>query len=111
MRCQFPSPEDGGGIGWGDHCLPCKFIKRSFECWPTSTKQLLNAGREHQAPRKAPPSLQKEVEQNIKNEKRDKRARDGDLSQEGSHEGEVSKHQETFSLVGLWGVLESQRGT
>ena len=111
MRCQFPSPEDGGGIGWGDHCLPCKFIKRSFECWPTSTKQLLNAGREHQAPRKAPPSLQKEVEQNIKNEKRDKRARDGDLSQEGSHEGEVSKHQETFSPAGLWGVLESQRGT
>ena len=24
---------------------------------------------------------------------------------------EVSKHQETLSLVGLWGVLESQRAT
>ena len=25
--------------------------------------------------------------------------------------GEVSKHQETLSLPGLWGVLESQRAT
>ena len=75
-------------------------------------KQLLNAGRGHQAPRKAAHCLQKEVGQNIKDKKRDKRVRDGDLSQGGSCErGEVSKHQETLSPVGLWGVLESQRAT
>ena len=38
----------------------------------TSTKQLLNAGRGHQAPRKAAHSLPKEVEQFIKDKKRDK---------------------------------------
>ena len=48
------------GRGYRHHFLP-KFIKRSFECWATSTKQLLNAGRGHQAPRKAAYSLQKEV--------------------------------------------------
>ena len=63
---------NGGGIGWGDHFLPPKFIKISFECWATSTKQLLNAGRGHQAPRKAAHSLRKEVEQNIIDKKRDK---------------------------------------
>ena len=31
---------DGGGIGWGDHFLPHKFIKRTFERWVSSTKQL-----------------------------------------------------------------------
>ena len=31
--------------GWGDHFLPHKFIKRSFECWAMSTKQLLDASR------------------------------------------------------------------
>ena len=53
--------QDGRGIGWVDHFLPNKFIKRSFKCWATSTKQLLNAGRGHQAPRKAAHSLWKEV--------------------------------------------------
>ena len=24
--------EDGGGVGWGDHFLPQKFIERTFEC-------------------------------------------------------------------------------
>ena len=44
--------------------------------------------------------------------KRETRVRDEDLSQGGSHKiGEVSKHQETLSPVGLWGVLESQRAT
>ena len=62
--------QDGGGIGWGDHFLPPKFIKRSFECWATSTKQLLNTGRGYQIPRKAPHSLQKEVGQNIKDKKK-----------------------------------------
>ena len=53
--------QDGLGIGWGDHFLPHKFIKRSIECLATSTKQILNAGRGHQAPRKVAQSLQKEV--------------------------------------------------
>ena len=77
-----------------------------------STKQLLNAGRRHQAPRKAAHSLWKEVGQKTKDKKRDKRVRDGDPSQEGSPEREeVSKYQETLSSAGLWGVLESQRAT
>ena len=59
---------------------------------------------EHQAPRKAAHSLQKEVGQNIQDKKRDNRIRDRDPSCGGSREGgEVSKHQETLSPVGLWG--------
>ena len=46
-----------------------QIIKRSFEFWATSTKQLLNAGRGHQAPREAAYSLQKEACQNIKDKK------------------------------------------
>ena len=38
---------------WGEHFLPHKFIKRTFKHQVNSTKQLLNAGRGHQAPRKA----------------------------------------------------------
>ena len=54
--------------------------------------KLLNAGRGHQVPRKAAHSLQKEVGQNIKDKKREKRVRDSDLSWGGGHEGgEVSK--------------------
>ena len=30
--------QDGGGIGWGDHFLPHKFIKRAFEHLANSTK-------------------------------------------------------------------------
>ena len=45
--------QDGGGVGWGEHFLPQKFIKRAFKRRVNSTKQLLNAGRGHQAPRKA----------------------------------------------------------
>ena len=45
----------------------------------------------------------------MKDKKRDKRVRDGDLSWAESLKREVSKHQETLSMVGLWGVLESQR--
>ena len=52
--------------------------------------KLLNAGRGHQAPRKAAQSLQKEVRQNTKDENCDKRFRDGDLSSAGSHRGDVS---------------------
>ena len=63
----------------------------------------------HQAFRKAAECLQKKVGQNIKDKNRDKRVTDGDLSWGGSCErGKASKHQETLSPVGLWGVLESQ---
>ena len=42
----------------------------------------------------------------MKDKKRDRRRRDGDLSPERSlKRGEVSKHQEALSLPGLWGVL------
>ena len=72
----------------------------------------MNTGGGHQEPRKDAHCLQKEVEQKIKDKKRDKRVRDGDLSWGGSSErGEVSKQQETLSPTGLWGVLESQSTT
>ena len=70
----------------------------------------MNAGKGHQAPRKAAHSLRKEVGQNIKDKKRDKRVRGGDPFQEGSHEGEVSKHQETLSPEGLWGSFGIPEG-
>ena len=44
----------------------------------------------------------------MKDKERDKGVRDGDPSQGGSRKREVSKHQETLSLLGLWGVFESQ---
>ena len=44
---------DGRGVGQGEHYLPHKFIKREFKSRVNSTKQLLNTGRGHQAPRKA----------------------------------------------------------
>ena len=56
---------------------------------------------------KGSPFSSKEVGQNIKDKKRDKKIREGDLSQGGCGE-EVSKH---LSPAGLWGVLESQRAT
>ena len=63
-------------------------------------------------PRKAAHCLQKEVGQNIKDKKRDKRGGDGDPSQEGSlKKREVSKHQETLtsgSVVSL-GISEGNR--
>ena len=54
------------------------------------TKQVLNAGRGPQAPRKAARSLQKEVGKNIKDKNRAKGFRDKDPSWGRSHEGEVS---------------------
>ena len=68
--------EDGGGIGQGEHFLPHKFIKRTFKRRVNSTKQLLNDGKGHQAPRKAAHCLRKQVGKNIKDKKRDKRGRD-----------------------------------
>ena len=53
--------KDGGGIGWEDHFLPHKFLKRTFQCRANSTKQLLEAGRGHQATRKADHCLQKQI--------------------------------------------------
>ena len=50
----------------------------------------MNAGRGHQAPRKAAHCLLKEVGKNIKDKKRDKRGRDGALSWEGSLKKERS---------------------
>ena len=47
--------QDDRGIGQGDHFIPHIFTKRSFECCATSTKQLLNPGGGHQAPRKGSP--------------------------------------------------------
>ena len=102
---------DGGGVGRGEHFLPHKFIKRTFKHQVNSTKQLLNAGRGHQAPRKATHCLRKEVGKNIKDKKRDKRGRHVAPFQEGVLKREVSKHQETFSLPNLCRALEAQRAT
>ena len=76
--------QDGRGIGWGDQLLPYKFIERTFERWAKFTKQLLTASRRHQVPRKAAHHLWKEVGQNIKDKKWERRAKDGDPSWEGS---------------------------
>ena len=45
-----------------------KFIKKSFKCLVSSTKQFLNAGRGHQAHRNAVHSLRKEGGQKTKRE-------------------------------------------
>ena len=54
--------QDGGGVGWGEHFLPYKFVKRAFKSQVNSTKQLLNAGRGHKAPRKAAQVLERRQE-------------------------------------------------
>ena len=72
--------QDGGGIGQGDHFLSYKFTERTIECWTNFTKQLLITSRGYQAPIKATHYLRREVGQNIKDKKGDKRARDGDPS-------------------------------
>ena len=76
--------EDGGGIGRGGHFLSYRFIKRITKRRANFTKQLLITSWGHQVPRKATHCLQKDVGQNIKDKKRDKRAKDRDPSQEGS---------------------------
>ena len=92
--------QDGGGIGQGDHFLPHRFIKRTFERWVNSTKQLLNAGKGHQAPRKAAHCLRKKVGKKIKDRKRDKKGRDGDRSQVGSLKKERSFQTPGNTLTG-----------
>ena len=84
MPLESQRSQDGGGIGRGGHFLSYKFIKRTIERWTKFPKQLLIASSGHQAPRKAAHCLRREVGQNIKDKKRDKRARDGDPSWEGS---------------------------
>ena len=74
-------------------------------------KTTLNAGRGHEASRKAAHSLQKEVGQNIRDKKRDKSVRYEDPFQGGSPAGgEVSKRQETLSPEGLWGSFVISEG-
>ena len=81
---------------------PPQIHQKNISTLSNSTKQLTNAGRGHQAPRKAAHCLQKEVGKNIKDRKRDKRGREGAPSWEGSlKKREVSKHQETLSLPSL----------
>ena len=53
IKAKIGRSQDGGGLGRGEHFLPHKFIKKAFKRRVNSTKQLLNAGRGHQAPRKA----------------------------------------------------------
>ena len=103
--------QDGRKIGQGDNFIPYKLIKRSFECWATSTKQLLNADRGHQAPRKTAQFLWKEVWQNIKDKNRNKRFRDADLSRGRSREEDVSTQHKTLSQTCLWGALDPPRET
>ena len=76
--------QDGRGIGQGDHFLPYKFTKRTIQRRANFTKHLLITSWGPQVPRKAAHCLRKEVGQNINDKKKDQRARDGDLSQEGS---------------------------
>ena len=63
---------------------PQQIHQKTFEHWVNSTKQLLNAGRGHQAPRKAAHCVQKEEGNNIKEKNRDKRGSYGASSREGS---------------------------
>ena len=89
--------QDGRGIGWGDHYLSYKFIERTTNF----TKQLLIASRGHQAPRKATHCLRREVGQNIKDRKGDKRAREGDKrARDGDPSREGSLNRGSFQSPG-----------
>ena len=66
-----------------------KFHKTTSEC------QKRTSGTQ-----KSNPSLRKEVGKNIKDKKRDKRGRDGDLSQEGSLKKERSFQTPGNTLTG-----------
>ena len=105
LKKQEKYSEDGWGIEQGEHFLPHKFIERTFERWVNSTKQLLNAGRRYQAPRKAAHCLRKDVGKNIKDKKRAKRSRYGDPSWEESFTKERSFQTPGNTLTG--GSVES----
>ena len=84
-----------------------KFYKTTSECWQRTSGTQKSRSLSSKTGRK-----------NIKYVKRDKGGRAGALTQEGSPvpEGsltkkEVSKHQETLSLLNLWRALETQRAT
>ena len=62
---------------------PSQIHQKNVSTLSNFAKQLLNAGRGHQAPRKADHCLQKQVGKNIKDEKRDKGGREGPPSREG----------------------------
>ena len=69
----------------------------------------MNTCRGHQAPRKAAHCLRKEVGQNIKNKKRDKRVRDGDQSWEGvvkEEKFQTPGNPLTSGSVGSLGISE-----
>ena len=93
--------QDGRGIGWGDHFPSYKFIERTIELLTKFTKKLLIASSGHQESRKATRCLRREVGQNIKDKKGDKRARDGDPSREGSLNRGNFQSPETLVLAGL----------
>jgi len=68
-----------------------KFHKMTSECWQRTS-----------GTQKSSPLSLKGGRKNIKDKKRDKRGRDGVLSQEGSlKKREVSQHEETLSLPSL----------
>ena len=69
---------------------PPQIHQRTFERGVNSTKQLLNASRGHQAPRKVAHCLRKDVGKNITDKKRDNGGRDGAPSWEGSLKKEKS---------------------
>ena len=66
LRCIFRTQDPGAVLRWwrnrtGRPLSPQNIHQRTFQPWVNSTKQLLNAGRAHQAPRKAAHCLQKEM--------------------------------------------------
>ena len=63
---------------------PSQIPQKNISTRANSTKQLLNAGRGHQEPRKADHSFQKQVGKNINDEKRDKGGGEGAPSWEGN---------------------------
>ena len=78
-----------------------KFYKTTSECWQRTS-----------GTQKSRSLSSKTGRENIKDEKRDKGGREGAPSREGSlKKREVSKHQETLSLLSLWRDLEAQRAT
>ena len=69
------------------------------------TKQLLNTGGGHQAPRKAAHSLQNEVGQNVKDTERDKRVRTETCPKEGVMKEEKFPHTRKPSQWRVCGVF------
>ena len=87
-------------IHWKNIWTLSKFHKTTSEYWQRTS-----------GTQEGSPLSSKGGRANIKDKKRDKRGRDGDPSWDRSVKREVSKHQETLSPAGLWGILESQRAT